>query len=126
MKKISSVINAPNAIGPYSVAVTANGFAFLSGQIPINPTTGQLVDGGIKEQTTQVLENLRAILKHLGCSFSDVVKTTIFLLDLNDFTVVNGVYSDVLGDNKPARSTIQVARLPLDAKIEIEMIVSLA
>lgn len=114
--------NAPKAIGPYSQATVANGFAFISGQIPLEPVSGKIVDGGIEAQTVQVLENLKAILTHLGLSFQDVMKTTIFLTDLKHFQTVNGIYEKALGTAKPARATFQVSGLPREALVEIEMI----
>jgi 2-iminobutanoate/2-iminopropanoate deaminase len=123
MEYVIDIPNAPAAVGPYSPAVLAKDFAFLSGQIPLDPNTGKLIGGGIEQQTQQVLKNIGAVLKHLGLTFADVVKSTIFLTDLGSFATVNGIYSDALGTAKPARSTIQVAALPLEALIEIEMIV---
>lgn len=114
--------NAPKAVGPYSPVVRAGGLVFLSGQIPLHPTTGQLVGNDIKVQTEQVLANLKAVLTGVGLSFSDVVKTTIFLTDLANFQTVNALYSEALGEHKPARSTIQVSALPRGAAVEIEMI----
>jgi 2-iminobutanoate/2-iminopropanoate deaminase len=114
--------NAPKAVGPYSPVVRAGGLVFLSGQIPLHPTTGQLVGNDIKAQTEQVLANLKAVLAGVGLSFSDVVKTTIFLTDLGNFQTVNALYSEALGEHKPARSTIQVSALPREAAVEIEMI----
>ena len=119
---ISDAPNAPKAIGPYSQATVANGFAFISGQIPLEPVSGKIVDGGIEAQTTQVLSNLAAILSHLGLGFHDVVKSTIFLTDLKHFQTVNGIYEQALGGAKPARATFQVAGLPREALVEIEMI----
>jgi 2-iminobutanoate/2-iminopropanoate deaminase len=119
---ISEVVNAPKALGPYSVATVAGGFAFLSGQIPLDPSTGALIEGSVEEQAHQVLRNIAAVLTHLGISFCDVVKTTIFLTDLAAFSVVNKVYEAHLDTSKPARSTIEVAALPLGAQVEIEMI----
>ena len=124
-KYINDVADAPKAIGPYSQAVVNGNIVFLSGQIPINPETGQLVTGGIEEQANQVLKNIRAILVHLGLDFNNVAKSTIFLTDLSNFKTVNSIYEKWLGTFKPARSTIQVAGLPLGAAIEIEMIASL-
>ena len=122
IKYISDAVSAPKAIGPYSQATVANGFAFISGQIPLDPATGKLVEGGIEAQSEQVMKNLAAILEHLGLAFSDVVKTTILLADLKNFQTVNGIYERALGGAKPARATYQVAGLPLAAMIEIEMI----
>ncbi|MDR2762078.1 MAG: RidA family protein [Planctomycetaceae bacterium] len=114
--------NAPAAIGPYSQGIIANGLLFTAGQIPLDPKTMKLVEGSIVEQTTQVLKNLDAILAESGSSWSRVVKTTVFLTDLNDFAQMNKTYAEHLNDSKPARSTVQVAALPLGAKIEIELI----
>lgn len=122
MKEIISTELAPEAIGPYSQAVKYNGLIFCSGQIPLDPTTGELVQGGIKEQTVRVLENLRAVLAAAGTSFEKVLKTTIFVQDLNDFALVNEVYGRYFPVNPPARATVQAARLPRDVKVEIEAI----
>ena len=119
---LNGIPNAPAAVGPYSQAVSANGFLFLSGQIALNPETGQLAGAGIEEQTEQVLKNIHSVLKSQALDFGDVVKTTIFLTDLSNFKTVNGIYEKWLGNYKPARSTIQVAGLPLGAIVEIEMI----
>lgn len=120
---INNADNAPQALGPYSQAVeTDTGFIFLSGQVGLNPETAKLVEGGVEAEAQQVLKNIQAVLKHVGCSFANVVKTTIFLADLKDFQSVNSIYAEALGDFRPARSTFQVAALPLGAKIEIEMI----
>jgi 2-iminobutanoate/2-iminopropanoate deaminase len=115
---------APTAIGPYSQAIVANGFVFCAGQIPLDPA-GQLVTGDIKVQTERVLANLGAVLAAAGASWSDVVKTTVFLQDFNDFAVVNEIYGRVLGDARPARSTVQVAMLPRGVGIEIDAIAAL-
>lgn len=112
--------NAPQAIGPYSQAVVANGFVFASGQIPLDPATMELVGGSIEEQTKRVLENLKAILESAGSSLDKVVKTTIYLKDMNDFQVVNGIYAGYFPGHKPARATVEVARLPKDVNIEID------
>ena len=117
-----STAGAPKAIGPYSQAVRANGFLFTAGQITLDPRTGELVAGGIAEQTTRALENLRAILKEAGVGFSQVVKTTVFLVDMADFTPMNEVYARAFGDHRPARSTVAVAALPRGARVEIEVI----
>lgn len=112
---------APKAVGPYSQAVKAGNFLFFSGQIPIDPSTSELVKGDIKAQTSQVLKNIQEVLKAAGCSISDIVKAEIFLADINDFAEVNKTYSDFFGDHKPARNTYQVAALPMNAKIEISI-----
>jgi 2-iminobutanoate/2-iminopropanoate deaminase len=115
--------NAPLPIGPYSQAITASGnFMFVSGQIPLRPD-GNLAGDDIEAQTIQVLENLKAILEKNNCTFANVAKTTVFLLDMNDFGKMNEIYGKYFGDSKPARSTIQVSRLPKDVKVEIEAIV---
>lgn len=113
---------APAAVGPYSQAVWAGDFLFCSGQIPLDPATGQMVSGGIEEQTQRVLENLAAILQSQGLSLANVIKTTVFLRDLSQFAAMNNVYARYFPNNPPARSTVQVARLPRDAQIEIEAI----
>ena len=122
MKYIDKITGAPAAVGPYSLATTTEELVFLSGQIPLNPSSGKIEVDSIEEQTRQVLKNISTILSDLGLAFSDVVKTTIFVTDLADFAAINEIYSEVLGTAKPARSTIQVAALPLGAKIEIEVI----
>ncbi|HMV47573.1 MAG TPA: RidA family protein [Blastocatellia bacterium] len=113
---------APQAIGPYSQAIKANGFVFASGQIPLDPATGQLVDGDIAAQTTQVLNNVKAVLEAAGSSPERVVKTTVFLADMNDFAAMNEIYAGFFGATRPARSTVQAARLPRDVKVEIEVV----
>ena len=117
-----STENAPGAIGPYSQAVKTGNMVFLSGQIPIDPQTGEFVSGGVAEQTEQVLKNLSAVLEAAGTSLNNVVKTTVFLADMNDFTAMNEVYARYFSENKPARATVQAARLPRDARVEIECI----
>jgi 2-iminobutanoate/2-iminopropanoate deaminase len=114
--------NAPAAIGPYSQAIKANGFVFVSGQIPIDPRTGEFVTGGIREQTEQVLKNLAAVLQASGSSLDQIVKTTVFLADMQDFTSMNEVYSAFFGDTAPARATVAAAGLPRNAKVEIEAV----
>ncbi|KAG1057647.1 hypothetical protein G6F43_000536 [Rhizopus delemar] len=114
--------NAPAALGPYSHAVKANGVVYTSGQIPIDPASGELVQGGIKEQTEQVLKNLEVVLKASGSSFDKVLKTTVFLKDMNDFVPMNEVYASFFTIHKPARSAVQVARLPKDVAVEIECV----
>jgi 2-iminobutanoate/2-iminopropanoate deaminase len=113
---------APAAIGPYSQAIATGGILFCSGQIPLDPATGSMIDGDIAAQTRRVLDNLGAVLTAGGASFRTVVKTTVFLVDLADFAVVNQVYGEYFGAPAPARSTVQVARLPRDARVEIEAI----
>ena len=122
MKNVISTEKAPKAIGPYSQAIEAAGLLFASGQIPIVPATGEIITGGIEEQTEQVLANIEAILAAKGLGFADVVKTTVFLADMNDFATVNGIYAKAFVENPPARSCVQVARLPKDVKVEIETI----
>ncbi len=122
MKEIVSTDKAPGAIGPYSQAVKAGGMVFCSGQIPIDPATGEFVSDDVAEQTEQVLKNLGEVLAAAGSGFGDVVKTTIFLADMGDFATVNEIYGRYFTDNKPARATVQAARLPRDAKVEIDCI----
>ena len=122
MKKIHQSNNAPKPLGPYSQAAEANGFVFLAGQIPIDPKTDQVVTGDIEKQAVQVMENIKAVLEASGLTFNNVVKTTIFLTDLGDFTKVNGIYGKYINEMPPARSTIQVAALPKGVSVEIEMI----
>jgi 2-iminobutanoate/2-iminopropanoate deaminase len=113
---------APKAIGPYSQAIKAGGLVFTSGQIPLDPSTMQVVEGDIQKQTELVLNNLKAVLEAAGTSIDRVVKTTVFLADMNDFAAMNEVYALFFSSNKPARSTVQAARLPRDVSIEIEAI----
>jgi 2-iminobutanoate/2-iminopropanoate deaminase len=122
MKETVSTENAPGAIGPYSQAVKANGMVFCSGQIPIDPATGEFVSDDVAEQTEQVLKNLGAVLEAAGSSFDHVVKTTVFLADMGDFAAMNEVYGRYFSDNKPARATVQAAGLPKNARVEIECI----
>ena len=116
--------NAPKAIGPYSQAIRVGEFIFCAGQAGLDPSTGNLVSGGIEAETRRVLQNLAAVLEAAGTSFSRVVKTTVFLLDMNEFARMNAVYAEFFPTNPPARSTVQVARLPKDALVEIEVIAS--
>lgn len=122
MKEIISTENAPGAIGPYSQAIKANGMVFCSGQIPLDPATGEFVSEDVSEQTHQVFKNLSAVLEAAGASLNSVVKTTVFLADMNDFAAMNAVYGEYFSENKPARATVEAARLPRDAKVEIECI----
>ncbi len=122
MKETISTENAPGAIGPYSQAVKAGNFIFCSGQIPINPQTGEFVSEDVAGQTRQVLKNLSAVLEAAKTSLNNVVKTTVFLADMNDFAAMNEVYAELFSENKPARATVQAARLPRDARVEIECI----
>ena len=121
-KQIVSTDKAPKAVGPYSQAVRMNGFVFLSGQIPFDPSTGQLLEGGIQDQTARVLENIKAVLEAAGLGFDDVVKTSVFLKNMDDFAQMNEAYAKYFGANPPARSTVEVARLPRDVKVEIDAI----
>ena len=122
MKEIIQTEHAPQAIGPYSQAVKTNGLVFASGQIPTDPRTGQFVPGGIEEQTEQVLKNLAAVLEAAGSGLNRVVKTTVFLLDMQEFGAMNEVYGRFFKEEPPARATVQAARLPRDARVEIEAI----
>jgi len=122
MKEIIATGDAPQAIGPYSQAVRAGNMVFASGQIPLDPATKEFVAGGIAEQTEQVLKNLTAVFAAAGVGMDQIVKTTVFLADMNDFTAMNEVYGKYFSDNPPARATVQAARLPRDAKVEIEAI----
>lgn len=123
--EIVSTTKAPAAIGPYSQAVTLGNLIFTSGQIPLNES-GQLVEGGIEEQTHQVFRNLTAVLEQAGATLSNVVKATVFIKDMNQFAAVNQIYASYFGDHKPARSTVEVARLPRDVLVEIELIAAKA
>jgi 2-iminobutanoate/2-iminopropanoate deaminase len=125
MREPLSTPNAPAAIGPYSQAIRAGGFLFLSGQIPLDPATGTLVSGGIADQTRRVLDNLGAILAVAGVSFNHVVKTTVYLADMNEFAAMNEVYATYFKSPAPARATIQAARLPRDVRVEIDLIAHL-
>jgi len=122
MKKVVATEAAPQAIGPYSQAIRIGEFVFTSGQVPIDPKTGVFVEGGIAEQTGQVLRNLTEVLRAAGTSLEEVVKTTVFLADMNDFAAMNEVYGRYFSNEPPARSTVQAARLPRDARIEIDVI----
>ena len=121
-RNIVNTDKAPAAIGPYSQAVIANGFLFTAGQIALDPATGQVVAGGVTEQAERALQNLTAILEQAGTSWANVVKTTVFLKDMRDFPTVNEVYGRVIGESRPARSTVAVAGLPRDVLVEIEAI----
>ena len=125
MKDVISTNNAPAAIGPYSQAISVNGMLYTSGQIPIDPKTGNLVEGGITEQTVRVLENLKGVLQAAGASFDKVVKTTVFIKNMGDFATVNEIYGTYFKAPYPARSCVEVARLPKDVLIEIECIAAL-
>lgn len=125
MKSAVSTQKAPAAIGPYSQAIKAGNLIFVSGQLPIKPATGQILNGAIEEQTEQVLRNIQAILEAAGASLENVVKTTLFIRDMNDFPKINETYAKFFKTCPPARATVQVARLPKDAGIEIEAIAAL-
>jgi len=124
-KKIVKTDKAPSAIGPYSQAVISNNFIFTAGQIPINPETGRIVDGGFKEQVRQVLENIKAIIEAAGSNIENIVKLTLYLTDLSFFGELNEVFNEYFSDNPPARSAMQVSRLPKEAMIEIDAVVTL-
>jgi 2-iminobutanoate/2-iminopropanoate deaminase len=124
VKQAVSSPHAPKAIGPYSPAIRAGQLLFVSGQVPLDPATGQMVAGGIAEQTRRVLDNIGALLTAGDRSFADVVRTTIFLADMNDFGTVNEIYGQYFSEPYPARATVQVARLPKDARVEIDVIAS--
>jgi len=121
-RQVINTDKAPKAIGPYSQAIRVGEFVFCAGQAGLDPATGNLVSGGIEVETRRVLQNLAAVLEAAGTSFSRVVKTTVFLLDMNEFQKMNAVYAEFFPANPPARSTVQVARLPKDARVEIEVI----
>jgi len=122
MKQPVSTNAAPGAIGPYCQAIQAGGFVFLSGQIPLNPVTGLLVEDEIEAQTEQVMKNLAAVLAAAGCTMEHVVKTTVFLKDMNDFAKMNAIYAKHFPAPPPARSTVEAARLPRDVRVEIDLI----
>ena len=126
MKKIIKTENAPKPIGPYNQAVIAGNYMFISGQIALNPKNGELITGEIKKETTQVMENLKAILSEASLTFENVVKTTIFLSDMNDFSSVNEIYGSYFNNSTaPARETVQVSKLPVGVNVEISMIAML-
>jgi 2-iminobutanoate/2-iminopropanoate deaminase len=122
MRQVIATPNAPRAIGPYSQAIEANGFIFVSGQIPLDPATQQIVEGGVAEQTERVLNNLEAILKAAGSGLDKVVRTGVYLKDMGEFAAMNEVYARFFPQSAPARSTVEVARLPRDVRIEIDVI----
>ena len=124
MRQAISTPSAPAAIGPYSQAIKSGSLLFLSGQIPLDPATGNLVAGGIEEQTRQVFTNIGAILEAAGLSFDAVVSATVYVMDMNDFAKVNEIYATYFSSPAPARATVQVARLPKDARVEIQVIAS--
>jgi 2-iminobutanoate/2-iminopropanoate deaminase len=120
--QVISTDRAPAAVGPYSQGVQCGDWVYTAGQIPLDPATGRLVEGSIEDQTRQVLNNLRAILAAAGCTMADVVKTTVFIMDMADFKAMNGVYAEFFPTAPPARSTVQVGGLPLGARVEIEAV----
>lgn len=124
MRQAVSTPSAPAAIGPYSQAIRAGSLLFVSGQIPIDPATGNMVDGDVAAQTHRVLQNINAILKAAGATLDDVVRTTVYLADMNDFGAMNTVYGTYFSSPAPARATVQAARLPRDARVEIDVIAS--
>jgi 2-iminobutanoate/2-iminopropanoate deaminase len=125
VKYVVSTHRAPRAIGPYSQAIVANGFVFVSGQIPVDPMTDQLVESDVAEQTLFVLENLKGIIESIGSSFENTVKVTVYLKDMSDYAAMNEVYSRYFPSEPPARSTVEVARLPRDVRIEIDLIATI-
>lgn len=125
-KKSITTNQAPPAIGPYSQAIQSNGWLFVSGQIAINPTTNELIGGNINQQTQQVLENIKAIVRSAGSSLADIVKTTVYLKDMNEFQAMNDVYGQYFSQDPPARATIEVTRLPKNVKIEIDAIATIS
>jgi 2-iminobutanoate/2-iminopropanoate deaminase len=125
MRRTVNTANAPAAIGPYSQAVLSGGLLFCSGQIPLDPASGKMVGGGIEEQTDRVLRNLDAVLESGGASLRSVVKTTVYITDLSDFPAMNGVYGRFFTENPPARATVQVAKLPAGALVEIDAVASI-
>jgi 2-iminobutanoate/2-iminopropanoate deaminase len=122
VRDVISTQNAPRAIGPYSQAIRANGFVFVSGQVAFDPKSGYLVEGGVIQQTVRVLENLKAVLEAAGTSMENVVKTTVYLKSMQDFGKMNEIYGRYFSANPPARSTVEVARLPRDVRVEIDVI----
>lgn len=126
MKKVISTAKAPAAIGPYSQAIAAGGLLFVSGQIPLNPATGAMVEGGIEAQTVQVLDNLKAVVEAAGTSLARAVKTTVYLADIGDFGKVNEIYGGYFTENPPARVCVEVSNLPKGALIEIDLIAEVA
>jgi 2-iminobutanoate/2-iminopropanoate deaminase len=122
VKEIVATDKGPKAIGPYSQAIKANGFVYTAGQIPFDPATGQLIEGDVAKQTARVMENLKAILEAAGSSLEKTVKATVFLKDMNDFAAMNEVYGRYFSQDPPARSTVEVARLPRDVRVEIDLV----
>ena len=125
MMKTYHTTDAPEAIGPYSQAIACDGWLYASGQAALDPVTGVLVAGGFETEARQVMANLGAVLKSAGCTFSNVVKATIFVVDLADFPTLNAIYGEAMGDHRPARSTVQVAALPKGALVEIDLVARL-
>lgn len=125
MSEVIFTKEAPAAVGPYSQAIKVGNVVYCSGQIPLVPETGVLVEGDIKAQAIQAMNNVKSVLKEAGATFSNVVKTTVYLVDMNDFATVNEVYADFFGDHKPARSCVAVKELPKGAKVEVEVLVML-
>ncbi len=121
-RKVIHTDEAPAAVGPYSQAITANGFVYTAGQVPLVPETGALIEGDIQVQTRQALTNLQAVLEAAGSSLQQVIKVTVFLNDMDDFSAMNEIYAEFFDDAPPARSAVEVARLPLDAQVEIEAV----
>ena len=126
MKTLVTADGAAKAIGPYSPAVKVGNMLFLSGSIPLDPVSGQLVEGGIKEQTTRVMENIKALLEAAGASFNNIARTTVFMVDLGEFAAMNEIYSSYFTAPYPARSTVQVVKLPRDVRVEIDVIAVLS
>jgi len=122
MRELITAPGAPKAIGPYSPAIKVGNMLFLSGSIPLDPVSGQLVEGGIKEQTTRVLENIKGLLAAAGADFNHVVRTTVFMVDLGEFAAMNEIYASYFSAPYPARSTVQVVKLPRDVRVEIDVI----
>lgn len=122
MKELITAAGAPAAIGPYSPAVKVGNMLFLSGSIPLDPASGQLVEGGIKEQTTRVMENIKGLLAAAGADFNNIVRTTVFMIDLGEFAAMNDIYASYFEAPYPARSTVQVVKLPKDVRVEIDVI----
>ncbi len=120
--KAHHTTEAPEAIGPYSQAIACAGWLYTSGQVALDPATGELVEGGFQTQARRVMKNLRAVLESAGCTFADVVKATIYVVDLADFAILNAIYGEAMGDHRPARSTVQVAGLPNGALVEIDLV----
>jgi 2-iminobutanoate/2-iminopropanoate deaminase len=122
VKEVIATEKGPKAIGPYSQAIKANGFLYTAGQIPFDPATGQIIAGGVAEQTARVFENLKAIVEAAGSSLDKAVKATVYLKDMNDFAAMNDVYARYLQKDPPARSTVEVSRLPRDVRVEIDLV----